>query len=1354
VSENREEYIQQLEARVKSQQEENERLQTLFDNSPLGIFRTTPEGKYIEVNHTLASMLGYQSTSELIEMVENVSSDVYIEPHERDDIINQASKTKKPVNRESYFRKKDGQLIPVSLNVKLVTDDHDNMVCLEGVVQDITLRKIAEETLRHEKDQHRFLIDNVPEFIFYIDTNFRFVFVNKPFAEFLGYSDPRVLIGKNAEDYLKSDFEKGFTYDLKNIISEKNAIRNKELEIISKDTGQKIYSYTSVLPIQDENNHVTGIVGISSNITDLRMAQKRIADNEINLNVLIESTNSSIWSVDRKYCILSINSSFRDSFEYQFKHNLKQGDCILDYLPAHERDIWKAKYDKALKGERWNEEISVNIQGIPNFFELSINPIVDGGLNVTGVTIFAYNITERKKAEEALRESEEKFRQLAENINDAFILGSHEKIIYVNPAFEKIYGRYQEELIRDPAIIHNAVHPEDKHLFFNNQQDFLDYPSDNQGKRYRISLPSGAVKWIWTRNFVIYNQLGEPYRYALVFSDITEQKELELALIKNKTQLQAILDNIPYLAWLKDKDGKYVMVNEPFANYYNSSPNEIAGKSDFDICEKKVATKYHQNDLAVINNKKRELSEEEITADGGKRWSETFKTPIFNADGEVMGITGISRDITERKHMEETIRTSGEQLRSLLQNSSDAINILDGEGKIIFESSYKSKISDFKLDELPGKSIFDIVHPDDVSIVKNTLQQVRQRENVSVKIEYRSLHRNKRWIYVESIFTNQFQNSMIKGIVVNTRDVSERKMSELKEKVYHDNLIFLSNSALDLLGLSSRDEIFKYIAHKLEAFLSNSGIVVSSYSETNNYFRIKNHAGLDDVIPWIEKKLGIPVTDITFPLQEEIEKIIQSGSQIIIQDEFDTSNIDALNDNLLKQILGKLEVNKVYNIALVRHNKLFGNVTVITRKKSIIKFKHIIETFIHQISVVLHRSQLEYELIKAKEKAEESDKLKTAFLANMSHEIRTPMNGILGFAEMLNDDKVSAGNKKKYIDIINSNGKMLINLIDDIIDFAKIEAGEIKIIQRDFSLNNLMQQVHSSFLSENLKKDKTNVKLRLRKAFTNDECYITSDPNRLRQILTNLISNSFKFTKQGFIEFGYKYMQQEEMLEFYVRDTGIGIPEEKAKVIFDRFIQADNTYTRKYGGSGLGLAISKGFAELLGGSMWLETEVNKGSTFFFRIPYKEAQKSDAEQFSKKRKRDSYNWDKRVFLIAEDDRFSYKFLESFLKQTNAIVLHAVDGKEAVEKCENNPNIDLILMDIQMPEMNGLEATQKIKKFRSEMIVIAQTANAIAEEKQKCIDAGCDDFITKPVNIDELFAKIERYVPTKTKVTEEE
>lgn len=810
---------------------------------------------------------------------------------------------------------------------------------------------------------------------------------------------------------------------------------------------------------------------------------------------------------------------------------------------------------------------------------------------------------------------------------------------------------------------------------------------------------------------------------------------------------QALLDNIPYLAWLKDDEGRYIFVNQAFARQYNCQPEEIIGKTDFDLCSREKALEFQRNDEEVKRTRRRRFVEQVENFRSGSTRFETFKTPVFNDGGKVIGISGIAREISNRAMIEKTLHETEEQFKALLQNSSDAISIIDRHGRIIFESSQRNKISEFDSEELLHKPIFEIVHPDDVGQIRAVFKETLANPGRHFKREYRNLHKNKRWIYVESIFSNQLDNPAIKGIIVNSRDVSDRKMAELKERVYHDNLIFLSNSALELLGLSSKDEIYRYIPDKLVAFLESAVVVMTSYNEESRTVVVESYSGLDPYTPQVEKILGRSVLGMTFPVPDTDLSTENAGLVMTLKDELLEGRNGDLVPAKLRQIKELIRLHKAYYIALAKDNKQLGYITIFTLNKSIIKFKHIIETFVHQVSVALHRSLLEYELVKAKNKAEESDKLKTAFLANMSHEIRTPMNGILGFAEMLNDNTLSNASRKKYLNIINSNGKMLINLIDDIIDFAKIESGQANLVQDEFSLNNLLNQVQSTFLTRSLKRDKSKLRILTRKSFPDEKSFIRTDPIKLRQILTNLVGNAIKFTNKGYVEFGYD-LAENSILRFYVKDTGIGIPADKLQLIFERFMQADSSPSRKYGGSGLGLAISKGLVELLGGKMWAESKLNEGSTFYFTIPLVSVIRKVEEHPESKHTRAPSNWEGKLFLIAEDDKFSYKFLEGFLKQTKANVIRACDGREAVEMCRTNSKIDLVLMDIQMPEMNGLTATEEIKKFNRGIPIIAQTANAINEEKVRCMEAGCDDFVTKPVNINELFDKIDKWLTVKS------
>jgi CheY-like chemotaxis protein len=250
----------------------------------------------------------------------------------------------------------------------------------------------------------------------------------------------------------------------------------------------------------------------------------------------------------------------------------------------------------------------------------------------------------------------------------------------------------------------------------------------------------------------------------------------------------------------------------------------------------------------------------------------------------------------------------------------------------------------------------------------------------------------------------------------------------------------------------------------------------------------------------------------------------------------------------------------------------------------------------------------------------------------------------------------------------------------------------------------------------------------------------------LRQVLINLLGNAIKFTEKGFIEFGYSLKGEE--LEFYVKDSGIGISTEKQKVIFDRFTQADDSLTRKFGGSGLGLAISKGLIELLGGRLWASSVLGEGSTFYFTTPYLAATEDEVEEKKAVLQKSDYDWKDRTFLIVEDDKVSFKFLEGVFRKTGVNIIHADNGLKAIDLCRRHPELDIVLMDIQLPEMSGLDATRVITSFRKDLPIIAQTANAMSEDKEKCLEVGCVDYVSKPINILLLFNTIDKYLPEKT------
>lgn len=397
---------------------------------------------------------------------------------------------------------------------------------------------------------------------------------------------------------------------------------------------------------------------------------------------------------------------------------------------------------------------------------------------------------------------------------------------------------------------------------------------------------------------------------------------------------------------------------------------------------------------------------------------------------------------------------------------------------------------------------------------------------------------------------------------------------------------------------------------------------------------------------------------------------------------------------------------------------------------------------IHTINItkdISYLKKIENDLIIAKEKAEESNRLKTEFLNNMSHEIRTPMNGIMGFSQMLDSADITNEKRKYYAQIVLNSSQQLLRIIDDILEISNLGTRQIRLIEETVCLNDFLMELFAIF---NLKFKARNIPLYLKKGLQDSESHLITDKSKLHKILSNLLENALKFTNVGSVELGYEVII--DKLRLFVKDTGIGIAPNYLPMIFERFSREENESARQYGGLGLGLAISKENARLLGGDITVESEKGKGSIFYVTIPFKPA--GNVNDTTTKPTSTS---DKKCYniLIAEDEEVNYLYIEALLEQemeVNYHLIHAKDGKEAVDICLSNNNIDLVLMDIKMPLMNGHEAAQKIKLHLPHLPIIAQTAYSTESDKILALQNGCDSFVSKPINKEKLAELLHHYL----------
>jgi len=403
-------------------------------------------------------------------------------------------------------------------------------------------------------------------------------------------------------------------------------------------------------------------------------------------------------------------------------------------------------------------------------------------------------------------------------------------------------------------------------------------------------------------------------------------------------------------------------------------------------------------------------------------------------------------------------------------------------------------------------------------------------------------------------------------------------------------------------------------------------------------------------------------------------------------------------------------------------------------------------SFVITIADISKRVKVEKELIAAKEKAEESDKLKSAFLSNMSHEIRTPMNAILGFSNLLRKKDLPEMAKNEYLAIIDEKGKQLLSIINDIIDFSKVEAGEVKIKEMVISLDKIMQELYYTFSSVKRKRNKENVELRYKFEIGTKDVFVKTDPVRFKQIMTNLLDNALKFTDKGFVEFGFKVLKTDskEVVECFVNDSGIGISEKNQEVIFTRFHKIEDVNNKFYDGTGLGLSISQKLANLMNTEIRLKSKKGSGSRFSFEVPVVESNTFNVEKGNKFIIGPNPDWKKKKILIADDEITSILLLKEYLQSTGIEVITAANGKEAIDALENGLVPDIILMDLRMPVIDGYTATAEIKEKYPDLKVIAQTAYVMPDDEDKARASGCDDFITKPISKEVLFEILALYL----------
>jgi len=645
----------------------------------------------------------------------------------------------------------------------------------------------------------------------------------------------------------------------------------------------------------------------------------------------------------------------------------------------------------------------------------------------------------------------------------------------------------------------------------------------------------------------------------------------------------------------------------------------------------------------------------------------------------------LQSQMTERIQAEKQLKESEIKYRNLVENSPDAIAIYV-KGIVVFvNNKCLSLMGASYNEELLGKSVISFVHPDYRQLVMDRMSNVLLVGEVLPLIDEKFVRLDGTAVDVEvKALPIIFNDEPAVQLIV--RDITDRKV--VQEALNKEQ--YLMESLMNNLPhyIYFKDKDCKFIR------------INKAHAE---FFRLD--APLD----------AVGKSDFDF-FTEEHAKVAYDDEQTIMR----------TGKPLMKE---ERETWKHRPDTWVSTVKL----PLINKEGSTVG------TFGISYDIT-NQKNVEIELVKAKEKAEESDRLKSAFLANMSHEIRTPMNGILGFADLLKEPGLSGDSQKEYIQIIEKSGARMLNIINDIIDISKIESGQMDVTYTETNVNDLNKYIFTFFKPE---VEQKGLQLILNNGLPYKNAVINTDREKIYAILTNLVKNAIKFTHAGSIEFGY--CQKSAELEFFVKDTGAGIPQEQIEIIFERFRQGNESLSKEYEGSGLGLSISKAYIELLGGKIRVDSTVGVGSTFYFTLPYivevngvaspGDGSENDLVSHMKTLK----------ILIVEDDELSVMLLTRVVESVAKEILFAANGEEAIEQCRKNGDIDLVLMDMKMGVMDGYEATRHIRAFNNQVVIIAQTAFTLSGDKEKALEVGCNDYISKPINRNQLLNLIKTYLP---------